>query len=267
MSKWRLDTQLAAAAVLAAGVLWGCGLDETHTGLGEGALPGDPLWPVDDQCEAVDCGCSPDARTSDADDIDYGQLAVEDLVGVGYRFDSLELTAPLTGVIGDGVNGYFAQNILNGLLNVLLLVSSDDRDSGELAMTVGAGDEAGEGYVFGSETSELLCTLRGRAFETDEPASLSFPADVFDPPELPISFLRLSGVIANDGSAIEGGVLTGALTEEDALEIMVFGSDFAAFMENMDIPMDMDTDGDGTNDAWRFVGSFTAAQVDVGVEQ
>ena len=243
--------------------LWDCGLDETYTGMGEGALPGDPLRPNNPEV-VVDCGCPPcNGQPADVGETDYGQLIIDDLTGTGYRFDRLTLSAPLTGFVGSSLNDYFEEQISDGLLHVLLSVVGDDRDSGDLTMLVGAGEVAGEGYRFGDEASDLLCTLTGRYFVTVEPASLVFPNDLLDPPTLPIQFLSLSGWISADGTAISDGVLVGALTEEDAAGITIMGSDFVTFFATMGIPMDLDTNEDSINDAWQFVGAYSASQIDL----
>lgn len=259
-SRWPLTDKLVTVLLALSAIAWGCGLDESYTGLGEGALPGDPLRPNPTQV-LVDCGCQ--GGGPDTSGADLGALDVDDLTGTAYRFDSLALTAPLTGMIGDGVNDYFAQQIDDGLMHVLIRVDGDDRSGGSLDLAVGSGEAVEGAYRFTGEPSRLACSLSGRHFETLEPSSLTFPNDLLDPPELPIDFLRLSGWLTADGSSIEDGVLTGALTEEEASQIVILGSDFATFFDNMGIPMDLDTDGDGSNDAWQFVGSFTARRVDV----
>ena len=240
-----------------------CEIDETYTGLGEGALPGDPLRPIPIPCNA-DCGSGtascPDMGNTGAD-VDYGTLDVDDLTGTAYRFDSLVITAPLTGVMGDSLNGYFADEISAGNLNVLLVVTGDDRDSGALTMQVGPADADGNEYDFAGENSILECNLQGRYFSTVVPAELIFPNDLLNPPELPIKQLQLSGWLLSDGSAIETGFLDGVLTEEDALSHRIMGMDFVTFLEGIDAFMDLDTDDDGTPDAWRFLMDFTTTEV------
>ncbi|MBN1946950.1 MAG: hypothetical protein JW797_14850 [Bradymonadales bacterium] len=253
---------LVAGSLLLAMLLSVCGIDEQYTGMGQSALPGDPLRP-NTPVVIVDCGPCPscDAGTGDSQQADYGQMTADDLTSMGYRFDSLILTAPLTGFMGDSLNSYFSEQIGDGLLNVLIQVSEDNRTNGELGLVIGSGEASGESYSFSDETSELGCNLSGRYFHTIEPASLVFPNDLLDPPTLPIKFLHLSGWFEADGSAIAEGVLDGALTAEDAAQISIMGSDFVTFFNTMQIPMDLDTDEDGREDAWHFIGTYTATRV------
>ena len=259
----RMPLAWIAAILVSLLVCPSCGVDETYTGLGEGALPGDPLRPTPIAC-TTDCSSG---TTSCADggntgaDVDYGTMEVDDLTGTAYRFDSLVITAPLTGVMGDSLNGYFADEISAGNLNVLLVVTADSRDTGALTMLVGPGEPDGDGYDFSDENSTLECTLQGRYFSTEVPAELIFPNDLLDPPELPIKQLQLSGWLLSDGRAIESGLLDGVLTEEDALNTHIMGMDFVTFLEGIDAFMDLDTDDDGTPDAWRFLMDFTTAEV------
>ena len=245
----------------------GCGIDETYTGLGEGALPGDPLNPIDPVAECPDCpSCNCNCGTGPVADVApevHGAMSVDDLAGFAWRFDSLAMTEPLTGDLGDGVNDYFSKEIEEGNLNVLLLVDKDDRETGELIMQIGAAEAKGAGYAFSADAGELVCNLAGQRFTTEEPSLLDFPNDLFTPPVLPIKHLKLTGILEADGSAIGEGELDGVLLEEDAKEITFMGQDFATFLETgMKIAKNADVDGDGTMDGWQFLFDFSAAQVE-----
>ena len=75
--------------------------------------------------------------------------------------------------------------------------------------------------------------------------------------------LRLIGVLEPDAGAISEGDLLGVLSAESAGEIKIAGQALGALLEGLEVPMDLDLDGDGTADAWQFVGSFTASRVEL----
>jgi hypothetical protein len=238
-----------------------CGIDDNYTGLGNGALPGDPLkpLPVSASVDVVippcpECNCAPADVMPD--------IEVAALAGRGWRFDSLVLTAPLTGATADMLNGYFADAIASGEMNVLLFAASQDQAAGKLLLKVGAGKKDGDDFAFDGTPSDFACSLAGDALVTDEPSSLSFPNGYLDPPALPLKQLSLSATVAADGSALSDGKLDGALLMADAKKVVVLGMDLAAFLST-DFPADLDTDGDGKKDAWHFLGTFTAAEVAV----
>ncbi len=219
------------------GIALGCGHDVEYTGLGEASLspPTSPdAGPVG--------GPPPGAEAAE----ELGVLDASDLAGRMYRFAALELTAPITGALADPLNGYFAEEIDAGNLRILMRVS---RHAGaELVFDVGP-----EG-----ETSSLVCTLTGATFETVASAQLDFPNELLDPPSLPITNLELSGRFDPAGEAISSGVLVGALTTEDARAISLLGADFETFLAGLEVQPDLDLDGDGAFDAYRFVGVYEA---------
>jgi len=249
-----------AAALLS--TLSGCGVDETYTGMGVSALPGQPLNPIE---EDVSCNCPDPVLCPEADAVgdapkDAGPWP-EDLTGVAWRFDSLVLTAPLSGTLGEGLNDYFAKEISEGRLHILLAVEKDDRDAGTLSASVGAGKLVEEVYSFDGEPSDLLCLLTGTSFETESPAFLAFPNAQVDPPELPIEALELSGTVSLDGKTVTGGKLVGALPVEDAQEMKILGQSFFDLLAALGVTPDVSLDGEGAPDAFRFEGDWTAASV------
>ena len=175
------------------------------------------------------------------------------------------LTAPLSGFLGDTLNAYFQDEFDKGTINIVLLVDQDDREKASMIFKVGAAEDLGSSYLFTEGDAELSCTVEGATFETDTPASLDFPNNLLEPPVLPIKALRLSGKFFPDATRIKQGIFDGALTEEDARGIVLMGSDLHTTLSGMELPLDADTDGDGTNDAWRFLGTFTAAEVTYGL--
>jgi hypothetical protein len=241
-----------------------CGLDETYTGLGDGALKGDPLnpWPIAVTCDCVGGGGCTQADTATGE-VDNGTLDVADLTGFGWRFDSLVETAPITGLIGDQLNKYFVDNIASDAFNVLMLATADDRDAGTLTFHMGAGAKGDDGYGLNAGAGTLACTLDGARFATATPMALSFPNSMLAPPELPLNDVRVSGLFSADGTSITEGQLTGALTEADATATKIAGAQLAATLKGLKLDKNLDLDGDGTNDAWRFVFTFTAARANV----
>lgn len=246
-------------AVVIAVTCWcaGCGLDESYTSLGDEALPGEPLNPITQpvECTGVETTCTTDPGSNLPEPVS--------LTGKTFRFDSMELTAPITGELGKNINGFFEEQLAADELNVLLRVVTDDREFNTLDMEIGAGTAAEQGYLFDGDRSPLFCFLSGPSFKTLLPSFLPFPNELFEPPELPVSSLKLSGVFAQDGSSISSGVLDGVLTGEDATQVKLLGVDMATQFETMKIDPDVDSTGDGVPDGWRFIFSFTAAPIEV----
>jgi hypothetical protein len=260
-SRVAVASRLVPFLIAVAGIA-GCGMDERYTGMGKGALPGDPLKPV---VQDVACFCQggggdcpePEADGSSAD----AGPGPSDLAGLAWRFDSLVLSAPLTGFLGQGINDYFAKEIAQQRLHVLLAVDKDDRATGTLEARLGAGKADGEAYAFDGQPSDLECTLAGTWFETASETFLAFPNEQVDPPALPVNALGLSGRFLVDGTAISEGLLVGALTVEDAKKTQILGQSLYDTLTAMEVVPDVDTDGKDGPDAYRFEGTWTASVV------
>lgn len=243
-----------------------CGLDETYTGMGSGALPGDPLNPIPVEATVdiqLDIQCVGPGNSDVVEEPESTPMDLESLEGYAYRFTSLALSKPLSGTIGQGLNDFFAKEIGEGRLHVLLKAFADDREAGTLLFKIGAGGVSGSNYQYSGTPGDLMTDLYGGHFVTAEPSFLAFPNSLLTPPELPISNLELEGVIAADGSGISQGVLVGALTLEDAKGITLMGSTFDKLLESMKVNPDLDLDDDGTADAYSFKGTFEATAVTV----
>lgn len=253
----------ALVLTLAFGVVFatGCGIEEFYTDMGEGALPGDPLNPlvpeVDCQGE-FNCECT-GGGTGECQGV---TLPVDDLAGLAYRFDALTLTAPLTGPIADGLNGYFSDEIAAGTFNVLLVFDEEDREARVWSGRTGAGVVSGSGYAFDGEPAPIGGDLCEAELTTTEPSSIAFPAAPLNPPALPLQAVRLSAEFGSGGATLIDGVLLAALSEEDAAAIKLGAQDLAAFLTTL-TPADLDLDEDGVNDAWQFSGTFTATQIEL----
>ena len=251
--------RLCTALVLVASFLVACGLDETYTGMGEGALPGDPLNSDDPiECPSCECNCTGGETPVDVDELD-----IEDLTGTAWRIEEMAFSAPLTGLFGDELNGVIAEEIEAGNINVILHVTGDDREAEILNLEVGAAVAASGQYSFSEDPAAMVCTLTGQLFTTDETGALTVPTDLMEPPMLPISALLLSGRIAADGTEITDGILDGILTGEDAAEIKIATKPLGDMLVALDVPPNIDMDDDGTPESWRFLGDFTATQVEL----
>ncbi len=259
VGRGRVAWSLGAVALLAP-LCISCGIDETYTGMGKGALAGDPLNPIPVPATVdiqIDIQCS-GGNTST-----WTPMDVEDLSGYAFRFNTLTLSKPITGTVGDDLNKFFAESIEKGELNVLMQVADHDKEGETILFNIGAGSIVSEEeYSFTEDPSELECEALGGKFTTVTPSTLAFPNSLITPPKLPISQVRLGGVISADGKSITKGSLVGALTMEDAQSIKM-GLTFDKLLASMSIDPNLDLDKDGTMDAWLFEGAFEATAVEV----
>lgn len=250
----RLLAALAASLALAS--LATCGLDEQYTGMGEKALPGDPLYPQPDPGQTQPC------QTLDVAPGELPPLEEGDLAGKSYRFDTLVLSKPLTTDLADMVNGIVTQQIADQLINVLLVIDKDDRVSGILTTRLGTGDKPADGttYSFKDAPETIDFTLDGSRISNDKDAALSIAVNMGEDPPLvlPVKALRLAASVKSDASALEGGTLTGAITVSDGEKVVIplFGN-LKAFLDMQDPPIAPDTKV-GEEDAWAFEATFTA---------
>lgn len=244
-----------------------CGIDETYTGLGDGALPGDPLNPVEQPvaCE-VECECTGGGSPADVQ-VQPSDVVVASLTGRAYRISELVLIGPFEGLVADTLNNYFVEEIAAGGLNVLFQVTTDDRESGALLFQLGAGEVSGDGYAFVDAGAPLNCVLQGDLFQSSEPSLLVLPNEALDPPTLPVNELDVSGIVSEDGAALTQGSLVGALTMEDGEKTKILSLPLATFLADAEIAPDLDLDKDGTMDGWAFEFTFVAQEASVGAAQ
>jgi hypothetical protein len=248
---------LAFAATLLLGSSVACGLDEHYTGMGQGALPGDPLYKAPDVTVVGGCGLA---------DVEGAPLAVDSLVLRGYRFDTLSLSEPLPPALVGLVNQVVEEQLAGDLINILLLVQEDDRNAQTLSLGVVAGEPVDDGYRPVGDADVTSGTFTNGLFVMTESASLSISVDLgTEQLVLPVRNLLLSGMVSADGSDVSPGLLTGALTVDDAEDIIIVGTSLKDFLETQDPPKkpNLDLDQDGTMDAWAFEGCFTAKLVTV----
>ena len=226
-----------------------CGLDEHYTGMGDKALPGDPLYPK----EKVTCTGG-----------GGGTLSAADLTGMAWRFDSFKLSKP-TELLNDL---FLKPQIEAQTLNILLIADADDRTAGTLQMRIVAADPSGETYTPRGDGSSLPCTLAGAAFTSSADSSLQLPVDVLAPPLLPVRNLKLGGTFSSNAGDISSGTLTGALLGADATATKMGEQSLGEMLTSMaGTPPDLDLEPagapDGVKDSWTVTGTFTAAKVSV----
>jgi hypothetical protein len=228
----------------------GCEFDEQYTGLGEKALPGDPLNPILPDVQGGTCAPS-------------GPIAV-DLTGMAWRFDSLALTLPT-----DALNDlFFKTEIEKGTMNVLLVADAFDKDASTLTMRLGGAVAEGEAYRLEGETGTVPGTLDGARFETSSQVTLPLPGKPFlEPPVLRVTRVTLSCSFASDGSAITGGELKGVLAGADAAATKFSGVDLGTLLSQFGKPPTRDDEPagapDGKPDSWDVEGTFAAKRVGV----
>jgi hypothetical protein len=246
---------LAALATLMALTAASCGIDEYYTGMGQGALPGDPLYKAPDVYVAGGCGLA-DAPTA--------PMTTPDLAGATFRFDSLALTKPLPDSLSAMVNPVIQDQMDQGIINVLLIVDRDDRNAQEMTFRLGAAEKVDETYRLTGEPAPTEAKMLDGRFDFTGVAEVVISVDLgTEKLLLPVKEVELSAILAPDGTQIGPGLLIGALTEADAETVVILGSTLKDFLTGSDpkILPDLDLDEDGVNDAWQFEGCFTATPV------
>lgn len=239
------------------GLAVACGIDEHYTGMGEGALPGDPLYHGVDAFVAP-AGCGLD----DATNTPFTGDAATSLNGKAWRFETLSLSKPLPDSMNSMVNGVVASQIEEGKLNLLMAVSDDDRVNFKFTLRVGASDASGDGFAFKGTPSTTPGKWTDARFDTTEPTQISIDVDLGGekPLSLPIQKLSISGLFNPDGTSLSPAVLSGVLAVADAEKIDIFGTSLKDLLEGQDPPIKptVAMDGGSTPDAYAFEGCFTA---------
>lgn len=224
-----------------------CILDEHYTGLGDKALPGDPLRPI---YPDISCTCG-------------GGGTVVDLSSMAWRLDSLALSKPIS-LLNDT---FFTPQIEDGALNIVFVVTKDDRENGLLELLAGAADNIAGKYKLRGEGNKVTCTLEGASFSTVEPSELFIPVELLTPPELPLREVRLSGTFSQDGSAIMSGKLEAVLKGSDAEAVKLGEQSLSDMLKgplaNVPPDLDLEPEGslDGIKESWTVSGTFTAKKV------
>jgi hypothetical protein len=257
----KFQTRMAAGIALSLLVgIAACGLDEHYTGMGAGALPGDKLYPQPDPGPNP-CQVTTDVPTS----TDLPVVTVDSLAGKTYRFDSLALSKPLPEALAEMVNPFIVDQLTQELINVLLVIDTDDRTAETMGVRLGTGPKpatAGS-YAFGDAPQTVTFTFENPGFISAAPTSLAISVSFGDSSlVLPVKALTLKGTFKTDGTAIQGGTLVGAITEADATTAMTPLGSLADVLTLQNPPITPDTTVDG-QPAWSFEATFTAIEATV----
>lgn len=188
-----------------------------------------------------------------------------------FHMDTLALSKP-AGPAGL-LNNVLAEGLTAGTLCILVQMTgfSGDAPPATLQIRGDACVDNGDGTFSWSPEADSgqapgnmdACGNVSSAAEGERPV-LGFPVSLPDGGSLtlPIRDIQFSGLIGADG--ITGGVLTGAISGEDAANIVVpiGGGLPLANVLGGEGTQDADTDGDGAPDAWALEAEFTAGAVD-----
>jgi len=175
---------------------------------------------------------------------------------------ALALDGLFSNFLADALNENLADQLSEGTLNLLVAVVEDDRLSGSLTIAIGNAAAIDGGFRFESEPDPVPGAWHGARFETAEPTGLSLTVHAFEPPVLPLKYLRIQGYFEPDGSVLRAGTLNGCLTQKDAQVTTIMGMSLDDFLQQTDgRVMDIDTDTDGTMDAYSMHACFTAEMI------
>ncbi len=208
-----------------------------------------------------------DATTGDtsADTVAPACELTVNLAGRTYLVDSLVLEEPKDDALLQALNPMWARDIEDGALILLFDATVHDEAASTASMDIGSGKDEGGTYKWLNPPNPLNVAMDGCGFTTTEPAQLDlFPETVNKP--IVISHLDADGSFAGDGSAILKTHIVGGIRRSDAEGLMVtlggLGEiELAAFFDALGLQLDLDTDGDGTPDAWQLSGYLTAKAV------
>lgn len=208
-----------------------------------------------------------DTASADTTTTDTGpacELTVN-LAGRTFFVDTLVLEEPKDDALLQAMNPMWARDIESGALILLFDAKVHDEAAGTASMNIGSGKDDAGTYKWLNPPNPLNVAMHGCGFTTTEPAQLDlFPETVNKP--IVISHLEADGSFAADGSAILKTHIVGGIRRDDATGLMVtLGSlgeiELAAFFDALGLELDLDTDGDGTPDAWKLSGYLTATAV------
>ncbi len=194
------------------------------------------------------------------------------------RFTSLRFVPAQRGTPGNSLNGILAQNFdLSLEYPALVLVDLKDinAEAGTFQLKGGAGQTTANPTTFAwdPETADSYSpgTLTAATGEIEGIiADFQFVATLVTETEplrvvIPINDLTFTGKLAvgDAGVEIKGGALEGyiTVTQAEAVQIVtpLINSSLAVVFKNLDrAEPNFDSDGDGTNDAWRLSATFDA---------
>lgn len=187
-----------------------------------------------------------------------------DPTGTTFLVDLLDINTPDSPAVTSAINPLFATDMKSGELVIVFRVTAYDAVTGEATVQAGTGTSCGS-YGFDGTPSELTINIQGCDFTTTSTAPLELAPSTVSKPII-VSSLDVAGSFAADQSRILTATLTGTLKESDATGLLVdlgdLGEiDMADFLNALSIPLDADTDGDGTGDAWTLGGNLAAKAI------
>lgn len=213
--------------------------------------------------------CDPTAIIAPTpEDEDPSCTSDTDLTGKILVVDGLVVEKPADEFLTSTLNNLFAADIEADLLIILFHVKSHDLETGEALIEAGTGKLEGGNYTWESPPNELTVQITECHFETTEPAQLELTPQTVTKP-IVVSGLAVSGQFNADGESIPTANLAGTLRESDAdgLDVVLnpdnpdVSAPLKDLLEAASIPLEADTTGDCTNDAWLITGNLTAKVV------
>lgn len=191
--------------------------------------------------------------------------ATPDLTGKVFLVDSIVIEEPDDQMLLDSLNPLFATDIASGALVMLFHVTAWDPATGVAQVDVGNGVLDAGDYVWDGVANQLELNVDKCGFTmTTESALQLKPATVNKP--IIVSGLLVDGTFAADGSALPDAHIVGAIKQSDASGLMVqIGTlppvDLKDLFEGFGLPLNADTDKDGTPDGWKLTGTITGTAV------
>jgi hypothetical protein len=188
-------------------------------------------------------------------------------VGQTYLIETMEVTEPANDALLSQLNTLWASDIETGKLIILFHIVDRDDEAGTSTILVGSGKVEGDVYSFESTPSTVSLSVSNCNYATAAPADLTLAPQSLNKP-VHMTAVDVCGQFAADATGIPFSFLAGSIREEDATGIEVsinpdepdFTVDLAELLGSF-VDLDMDTDGDGTMDAWALKGTLTGKAI------
>ena len=188
-------------------------------------------------------------------------------VGQGYVFDSLTIDHPTDPAIQQLLNDLWRQDIDNGRLVVLYHLETLDPAARTLTMSAGNGVLTDGVYDFSQppQTIEASFDASDCAFASSAPSGIEMAPSTVNKP-IPFVELTTSGRFVDDAERIIEARIDGALPQADmeglTFDVPLLGpTELRPLFELAGVVPEIDTDGDGTPDAYRLGGTYTARRL------
>lgn len=185
--------------------------------------------------------------------------------GQTFLFETLVLEYPDAEAMTMLLNDVWAADIAAGRLVFLYHLDAFEPATGGMVQSVGAGDEEEGTYAFSQAPQTAAAELDGCRFGATEETIITLDTPTTN---IPIPFVEATvhGTFTEGASAITDGRLFAAVrrTDVEALTFQVPGlgeTALAPLFDAAEIPLEIDLDDDGTLDAYRVEGSYTARRL------